>query len=134
MLRYPLTFVATALVFCALDALWLGVVAADLYRRELGPLLLDQPRWSAAAAFYVLFIVGILVFAVLPAQGSLASAAIRGALFGFFTYMTYDLTNMATLRGWSATIVAADISWGCVVAALAATAGCWMGNIVTARF
>ncbi len=125
MIRYLMGFVATALAFCALDAVWLGAIAADMYRRELGALLLAQPLWGAAVLFYGLFVVGIQLFAVLPARGSYRAAAGRGALFGFFTYMTYDLTNLATLRGWSANIVVVDIAWGCVVTALAALAGCW---------
>lgn len=129
--RYLKIFIATALAFCAFDALWLGVLSMRLYRREIGTLLLDKPVLSAAALFYVLFIIGIVFYAVQPARGRYRSAAMRGALFGFFTYMTYDLTNLATLQGWTATITAVDISWGCVVSALAAVAGCWASRIVT---
>ncbi|MDB6063687.1 MAG: hypothetical protein JWM78_3790 [Verrucomicrobiaceae bacterium] len=123
MLRYLAGFIATALVLCALDGLWLGVIAADLYKRELGPLLLAKPLLPVAALFYFLFVIGIQLFAVMPARGVRWQAALRGGLFGFFTYMTYDLTNLATLHGWSGTIVGADILWGIVVTALAALAG-----------
>jgi uncharacterized membrane protein len=125
MKRHLLAFIATTLAFCALDALWLGVISADLYQRELGSLLLEKPRFDVAGLFYLLFIVGIQIFVVQPARGVYSAAAIRGALFGFFTYMTYDLTNLATLRGWSELIVVADMVWGSVVTALAALAGCW---------
>ncbi len=125
MTKYLVGYVATALAFCLLDAAWLGLIAVDFYQSELGPLLLDQPNLTAAALFYLLFIVGIQVFAVHPARGNLRTAAGRGALFGFFTYMTYDLTNLATLREWSQLVVVVDIIWGTVLTALASVAGCW---------
>jgi uncharacterized membrane protein len=122
--KYLAAFLATALAFCALDAAWLGFIAVDFYQSELGPLLLEQPNLTAAALFYLLFIGGIQIFAVHPAHGNPGAATGRGALFGFFTYMTYDLTNLATLRQWSELVVIVDIVWGTVLTALAAAAGC----------
>lgn len=131
--RYGVAFFATAIVFCALDAVWLMLIATDFYREQLGSLLRAEPDLTAAALFYVLYLVGLQIFAVLPAseRGSLRRAAVLGALFGLFTYMTYDLTNMATLRGWPWRVVAVDIAWGMAVSAAAATAGCFAWQKLT---
>ncbi len=120
-----LSYLATTVVFFALDMLWLGVLAKDLYRKYLGSFLSDQVNWTAAIIFYLLFIVGIFIFAILPAveKGSLLRAITLGALFGFFTYATYDLTNLATLKGWPITIVLIDIVWGAVLTASVSAAG-----------
>jgi uncharacterized membrane protein len=128
MMRYVIAYVVVALVFCVLDALWLGVLAKNFYREQIGPLLLTQPNRLAAALFYVSYIAGVIVFAVAPAlagspNGAATQALLRGALFGLLAYMTYDLTNMATLRGWSWTIAAVDMAWGMVVTGVAACAG-----------
>lgn len=126
-------YVLTALVFFAIDLLWLGVVARDLYARFLGHLLADKVKWAAAIIFYLLFIVGIFIFAILPAvdRGSAGHALLMGALFGFFTYATYDLTNLATLQGWPLGIVFIDIAWGMVLTGAVALAGyhimTWLG-------
>lgn len=118
-------YVASALSFLALDALWLGVVAQKLYQREFGPLLLEKPNMAAAAAFYALYLVGIVVFAVKPAleAGSWTRAAVYGALFGLIAYATYDLTNLATLKGFPIRVVAPDLIWGAFVTTVAALAG-----------
>ena len=116
---------AAALSVMALDAVWLGWLMRDFVRERLGPLMLDTPRFGIAALFYALFGVAVLVFAVRPAaeSGSFQRAALQGALLGFFSYMTYDLSNLATLKGWSAQFAVVDILWGTFVAALAALAG-----------
>jgi uncharacterized membrane protein len=119
-------YLLTVPVFFAVDLLWLGVIAQDFYQTQLRHLLSPTVNWPAALAFYLLYIWGILYFAVLPAlaEGSLARAAQNGALFGFFTYMTYELTNLATLPDWPMMVVLVDIAWGvvlCTSVALAAT-------------
>jgi len=120
-----ISYLLTAIVFFAIDLLWLGVVAKGLYSKYLGNLLSDQVNWTAAIIFYLLFIVGIFIFAILPAvdKASLSKAIVMGALFGFFTYATYDLTNLATLKGWPLTIVFIDITWGAVLTATVSAAG-----------
>ncbi|MEQ8363461.1 MAG: DUF2177 family protein [Cyclobacteriaceae bacterium] len=120
-----ISYLLTAVVFFAIDLLWLGVVAKGLYNKYLGNLLSDQVNWTAAIIFYLLFIVGIFIFAILPAvdKASLSKAIVLGALFGFFTYATYDLTNLATLKGWPLTIVFIDITWGAVLTATVSAAG-----------
>lgn len=119
------SYVLTTLVFFAVDMTWLGFIAKDLYKKYLGGFLSDKVNWSAAIVFYLLFIVGIFYFAILPAveKNSLTKAIIAGALFGFFTYATYDLTNLATLKDWPLPIVLIDIIWGSVLTAIVSTAG-----------
>ena len=107
------------------DAVWLGIVARAFYRRQLGELLRPDVRWGAAVAFYLLFVAGLLVLAVGPAleRQSLARAAGLGALFGLVAYATYDLTNLATLRGFPVVVAVVDLVWGTALAAgLAAAA------------
>jgi uncharacterized membrane protein len=123
-----LAYLLTAVVFFAIDLTWLGWVAKDLYRKHLGGFLSDQVNWSAAFIFYALFIIGIFIFAILPAaeKNSLGHAVLYGALFGFFTYATYDLTNLATLKNWPLKIVFIDIIWGSVLTGSVAAAGYWI--------
>jgi uncharacterized membrane protein len=115
----------TAVAFLALDAVWLGVVSRGLYQREIGPLLLARPNFGAAAAFYALYIIGLVYFCVMPglAEQSALRGMINGALFGVIAYATYDLTNLATLKGWSEMLVFIDIAWGAFASALASAAG-----------
>jgi uncharacterized membrane protein len=121
LLAYCLTF----MVFLAIDLVWLGFVAKDLYRRQLGGLLSENVNWAAAIIFYLLFVAGVFLFAIAPAteKQSLSHAVIYGVLFGFFTYATYDLTNLATLKGWPVKIVFIDIVWGMVLTGAVSTSG-----------
>lgn len=114
--------VATA-TFLVLDLLWLGVVAVRLYEDLLGDLLADEPNALAAAAFYALFLVGLLHFVVHPAlaQGSVRRAARDGALFGLVTYATWDLTSLAVLADFPAALVPVDLAWGALLSASVAT-------------
>ena len=120
-----ISYVLTFAVFFIIDMAWLGFVAKDIYKKYLGNLLSDNVNWAAAIIFYLLFVVGIFIFAIMPSidKNSLQSAIILGALFGFFTYATYDLTNLATLKDWSITIVFIDIAWGAVLTSIVSTAG-----------
>lgn len=108
----------------ALDLLWLGVAAAGLYRRHLGHLMADKVGWPAALLFYVLYGGGVLYFCAAPAlrEGGLRAAALHGAVLGLLVYGTYDLTNMAVLRDWGATIAAVDVSWGVFITVCASCA------------
>lgn len=125
-------YAATLAAFLLLDAIWLTQVAAPIYRQALGPLMLHQPRLDGVLAFYVLQILGMMVF-ILPrlqpgpgqAGPGLARAAWLGGLYGFFTYSTFDLTNYATLQAWTLWLVITDIAWGSVLSAAAMTAGAW---------
>ena len=115
----------TFLVMLTIDALWLGVVARDLYQHEMGSLMADQPRWAAAAAFYLAYPVGLVIFAVRPALEArrMGRAVLLGGLFGLFAYGTYDLTNLAVLRDWPLRLTFIDLAWGTFASAVSAGAG-----------
>jgi uncharacterized membrane protein len=117
-------------VFFGIDMIWLGFVAKGFYRNNLGQLLRSDVNWSAALVFYLLYIAGILIFATMPAleKNSFYQAVILGGLFGFFAYATYDLTNLATLKGWPLNVVIVDIIWGIVLTASVAAASFLIGR------
>ena len=120
---YLKLYALTVPVFLIIDILWLGVAAKEFYRSKLSFIVSLQVNWAAAFIFYLVYIAGILFFAVRPAvnSNSLAHAAGLGALFGFFTYATYDLTNLATIKDWPIVIVIVDILWGiclCMIVAM----------------
>jgi uncharacterized membrane protein len=100
--------------FLVIDLLWLGVIARSFYRSELGHLMRGDVIWAAAVAFYVVFVLGIVVLVVWPAMEheSLGNALLLGALFGLVTYAAYDLTNLATLEGFPLRMVVVDMIWG----------------------
>jgi uncharacterized membrane protein len=122
---YALAYGGTLLVFVLCDLAWLSTVGASVYRPRIGTLLLDRPVLWAAALFYLVYAAGVVVFAVAPAlrAESWSRALVFGGLFGGFAYATYDLTNLATMRGWSGVVTVLDIAWGIVLSGAAATAG-----------
>ncbi len=122
---YLKAYIATATVFFLLDYLWLTRLAGSFYRSQIGPLMLDQPRLGVAAIFYVFYIAGIVIFAVLPAlrSESLLTAVLLGALLGLIAYGTYDVTNYATLRDWTIAMVLVDIAWGAALTGVSAGVG-----------
>jgi uncharacterized membrane protein len=127
---YLKLYLLTIPVFFAIDLLWLGVVAKNFYQDKLAHLLSPEVNWPAALLFYFMYIVGIILFAVKPGleAGSLAKAALWGALFGFFTYATYDLTNLATLRQWPIKVVVVDVLWGTLLCTLVASGSFLIGR------
>ena len=122
-LFYLKLYLLTVPIFFAIDIVWLGIVARGFYRRQLDFILSPQVNWVAAVCFYLIYIAGIIFFAVRPAlsSGSWRQAAALGALFGFFTYATYDLTNMATIKEWPLIMVVVDIIWGVCLCSLVAS-------------
>lgn len=120
--------------FLAIDVVWLAVVARKFYRERLGFLLADAPNWWAAATFYLLFVAGLLVFAILPGlqAGSAWRALLLGAFFGLIAYATYDLTNQATVKNWPLAVTLVDLAWGAVLSACVSgigyAAGRWLGQ------
>lgn len=114
-------YLHTLLLFLALDGVWLGIVAPGFYRQHIGHLLAPQPNWVAAALFYLIFIGGLVYFAVLPgAQGaSPRVGALRGAIYGLVTYATFDLTSQAMFRDWPVLVTVVDLLWGTALSASA---------------
>lgn len=123
--KYVAAYAGTATALVALDALWLGVIARPLYQQGLGHLMALQPNFGVAALFYLLYALGVVIFAVVPQHDGASWTATlwMAALFGFFAYATYDLTNLATLRGWPLGLSLLDIGWGMLVSAASAAGG-----------
>lgn len=123
-----IAYFSAALVFFGLDFVWLSRVAIGFYRSQIGDLLRERPNMQAAAAFYLVYIVGIVYFAVMPGlqKDSVAIACLNGALLGLIAYGTYDVTNLATLKNWSLGVSLVDVAWGTVLTALSAAAACWV--------
>ena len=117
----------------AIDLVWLLGVAKNLYRREMGDLMASEPKLLAGLAFYVLYALGVCIFVIVPAlsKQSLIYALQYGALFGFFCYMTYDLTNLAVVRNFPTQLAFIDMAWGSFVTALCAGFAYWVGNRVS---
>jgi uncharacterized membrane protein len=125
-------FIATGFGFAAVDSIWLITMSTRLYKPEIGELMAENFRLGPAIVFYLLYIAGILLFAVQPAlaSGKWQTALVQGALFGFFCYMTYDMTNYATLKIWSLKVTILDLMWGTFLTGSAAT----IGFLVTRKF
>jgi uncharacterized membrane protein len=113
---YAITFTA----FLAIDMVWLGFIAKSFYQKHLGYLMAPQINWPAAFLFYLLFVVGILVFVVEPGlkENSIQTTLWKAALFGLITYATYDLTNQATIKDWPMILTIVDMAWGAVLSTI----------------
>jgi len=129
LIQFVYLYLLTIPVFFVIDMFWLGIVAKDFYQTQLASFL-GPVNWTAAIVFYLIFIVGILIFAVAPALSaqSLSKAILLGALFGFFAYATYDLTNLATLKEWPIIVVIVDLIWGAVLSGSVAAASYLIGR------
>ncbi len=133
---YALGYIATGISFAVIDSIWLRNMYMKLYQPAIGEVLMKGVRMGPAVTFYLLYIAGIMIFAFAPAlaSGRWQTALINGALFGFFCYMTYDLTNYSTLKVWSLKVTILDMIWGTVLTGSAAAAGFWMTDKVTGLF
>jgi len=129
---YLKLYLASLAVFFAVDMVWLGLIARRFYAKQIGHLMAAQVNWAAAVIFYLLFVAGLLYFAVIPGlqAGSYGRALLLGALYGLITYATYDLTNLATLRGWPLTLTLVDIAWGLTLASLVSSAAYWADRLL----
>ncbi len=121
-MTYLFAYIGSAVVFLGLDYVWLSRIARDFYASSLGGLMREAPDFLAAGVFYLFYIGGIVFFAVMPAE-SWKGALLRGALLGLLAYGTYDMTNLATLKGWPWRMAAVDMAWGTALTALAALGG-----------
>jgi len=127
--KYLILYAACALIFFPLDFIWLSTMGKSLYRREIGGLLLDNPNLIIAAAFYLAYLVGVVVLVAAPADGDVLKALALGAVLGFVAYGTYDLTNLSTMKGFTPTIAAIDIAWGTALTAISAAGGVWLSRL-----
>lgn len=125
MLSYAVRYIAALAVLAIGDFVWLGYFARAVFQPTLGPILRENISWPAAILFYLLYAVGVVIFAVSPALAnqSAGKALLYGLLFGFFAYMTYDVTNYATLNAWTIKLAVMDVAWGTVISGLAALIG-----------
>ena len=130
MSRLLIAYASTLVTLLAIDALWLTVLMGSTYKSYLGELMLSQPKLIPAAIFYLLYAVGLVAFAIVPAlrEGGWRHAALMGALLGLVAYATYDLSNLATLRGWPLPLTFIDIAWGTLLSAIAASVGFYFAN------
>lgn len=124
MLTYIIAWVVAAATFLALDTLWFARMVPRFYRPIMGEIMRPTPNLTAAAAFYLIYVSGIVYFAVMPGleQGSVVPALKNGALLGFFAYATFDLSNHAIMRAWSTKLTLVDMAWGTFATALASAA------------
>lgn len=127
---YLSAYLGSAVAMLVLDAIWLATMVPLLYKPLLGDMLADPPNLLVAALFYLLYVVGVVAFAVLPAlsQQNWLMALGAGALLGLVAYGTYDFTNLSTLRNWPLTLSLVDVCWGVVLTGIAATAGYFAAN------
>ncbi|HEX4874558.1 MAG: DUF2177 family protein [Sphingorhabdus sp.] len=131
--KYVVAYIATGISFALIDSVWLRTMYERLYKPEIGSLMYEGGfRLGPAVAFYLLYILGMMIFAVGPAlnSGKWQTALLWGALLGFFCYMTYDLTNYATLKVWSTKVTVLDIIWGTVLTGSASLAGWWITTLI----
>jgi uncharacterized membrane protein len=121
-----LSYISSLIFFALVDSVWLITMSGRLYKPVIGELLTDKPRMAPAVAFYLIYAAGLTIFAVLPGlrAADWKVSLMWGALFGFFTYATYDLTNQATLKAWSIKLTLADMAWGAFASAVAASLAC----------
>lgn len=134
-MTYVVAYVGAAIVFFAIDYVWLTRIAFDFYRSEIGHVLRDEPNLAAAGAFYLFYIGGIVYFAVGPALANenWMQALFAGALLGLIAYGTYDMTNLATIRDWSVKVTVIDTLWGAALTGTAATAGYFAARLFSGQ-
>jgi uncharacterized membrane protein len=117
------TYLLTLTIFVGVDLVWLGYIAKSFYRAEIGSLLANKMSLPAAAAFYLIYSAGLMLFVIQPSiDGGWSRALVFGSLFGFVAYATYDLSNLATLRGWTLKLSVVDMVWGAALSGFTAAA------------
>ena len=132
MFNYLKLYSISVVIFFAIDLIWLGLVAKGFYQKYLGFILREQPHWPVAIGFYLIYVAGMVYFVIEPAISaeSWRKACVAGAIFGFVTYATYDLTNHATLKDWPWQVTIADICWGTCLGCFVSTASYFANRMV----
>ena len=125
-------FIIAFVIFFIIDILWLGLFAKNMYQSQIGFILAKKPNWYAAILFYILYIAFLMIFAIMPAlqTSSFNDAMLYGALYGFITYATYDLTNLATLEKWPLKVTLIDITWGTLLGFSVSTLTYLIGSLL----
>ncbi|RUT34981.1 DUF2177 family protein [Arsenicitalea aurantiaca] len=131
MTKYLILYACCALIFFPIDYVWLSSMGNRFYRRELGDLMLAQPNFVIAAAFYLAYVLGVVILVAAPADGDWVRALMLGAVLGFVAYGTYDLTNLSTMRGFTPTVAIVDMAWGTFLTAITAGGGVWLASRFT---
>lgn len=123
-------YIVSLLVFSSIDFIWLGFIAKNLYREQIGFLMKSEISWVPALLFYCIYLFGLVLFSIQPAlkAQSWQLALLYGAVFGLVCYATYDLTNLATLKGWPVKIVIYDLAWGAFISATTSLIVFWIGS------
>jgi len=130
--RYGILYLATFIVLIPLDFLFLGMVAKNFFTEQVGDML-GEVRLPPAILFYLLYVVGIVVFVNGPANATWQSSLLYGALFGLFCYATFELTALSLLKHWTWSVVAVDISWGSFITAFSAAVGLLLANWISEK-
>ena len=127
-MTYMASYIAALITFLAADMVWLGIMASRFYKPALGDIAVAGVNLPPAIIFYVIYPIGLVIFAITPGlkSGSMMTAAVYGALFGFFTYATYDLSNYATLQNWSLELTLVDMAWGTILGAVTGIVAFWI--------
>jgi uncharacterized membrane protein len=124
-------FLVALPIFLLIDMIWLGVIAKNFYNSQIGTLMKFPVNWTAAIIFYAIFVLGLVFFVIYPGieAESIKNVYLKGAFFGLVTYATYDLTNLATLKGWPLKLVLVDVLWGTVLGSLVSVITFFIVNI-----
>ena len=130
--RYVVLYLATLIVLIPIDFLFLGTVAKGFFTSEVGDML-GEIRLAPAILFYLLYVVGILIFVSGPASATWQSTLLYGALFGLFCYATFELTSLSLLKHWTWPVVVVDVCWGTFVTAVSATIGLLLTDLITPK-
>ncbi len=132
MVKNALLYGSAAFIFLLADILWLGFIAKNFYQASIGPLLLEKPDLGVALLFYALYTLGLVIFVMhgAYAESNIGQAFFYGALFGLFAYATYDLSNLATLKGFPAKLAFVDIAWGAFATSISAGLGVWLTRAI----
>lgn len=131
-MKYIYLYLFTFVIFLAIDFIWLNFVAKNLYATRIGHLLAEKPNLIPALIFYLIFVVGIITFAIIPGYEAknILKTILLGALFGFLAYSTYDLTNFATMKNWPLSVTIIDIIWGTSVSLITSVAGYYIATLL----
>lgn len=131
-MKYVYLYLITFVIFLAIDFIWLNFIAKNLYATRIGHLLAEKPNLVPALIFYLVFVVGVIVFAIIPGYEakSILKTILLGALFGFLAYSTYDLTNLATMKNWPVSVTIIDMIWGTSVSLMTSVAGYYIATLL----